>query len=575
MVNLPFGLQIGKQSAKTQANANPSPAPDSSSDLDQDEPTVPAQTQAPGPTQNKDLTVDDVDRFLSFAHRKSTGSPGTELFSGYGTEEYLRELRGIERARIFDEMRRSDSQCKMLLSAVLNPIRSACWEIEAADDTPEATLDKLFVESCLMGAGACRPFKSMISEVGTIMCVHGACAMEKTFKFVQNDINFGTYHGIGSLSTISPKTIDRWRVDKYTQKLSSIMQISNGDLGKGVTEIPAPYLLVFNIDQDGANYEGIGMFRPIYGNYFRKNIYLKLNAIGTEKYAVPTPVIKIQAGFEKTDGYKALIAALEVYTSGQSNYLIVPNDVDVTFPGASAYDPSKVDGAIDAEDRRMAKAFLANLLELAMNGGGGAMALGSVLSDFFLGGIVYIGDRICEPFNQQLIPELVRMNRGPRQKYPTLKVSGIDNKAGLELSTILDNLVKSKLIVPDDKLEDTLRKRYNLPVKSLIGQRDVTPPSPFGGAPGQPGASPSAPGAPSQSGAPIPKPGDKNGNDGSDGDKVSQPQPGAKTPPTPGKEAAPPVAPPPFAKPPAAPHKQTKFTLSEVIRRRIHGVEHE
>lgn len=502
MVNLPFGLQIGKQQPQG-IQIQPSVAP-------------------PPPT------VEDIQRVMAMAHEKATGSVGTELYSGYPTEEYLSELRGEERARKFDEMRRSDGQCRMLLSSIMNPICSANWEIQAADDSPEATLDKMFVEQCLMGSEAPRPFSSTLREIGSTMVIHGAAAVEKTYKFVAKDINYGAHHAVKALDLISPKTIDRWNVDKETQRLASITQISNGDLGKGMTEIPAPYLMVFNIDQEGANYEGIGMFRPIYGNYFRKAVFLRLNAIGTEKYAVPCPIITMPIGFQDTPGYNALIAALEVYASGQSNYLIVPEGVKVEWPTASNYDPGKVDATIDAEDRRMAKAFLANFLELGMNGAGSHAQSGD-LSDFFLDGIQYIGTRMCDPFNLQLIPELVRMNRGPRAKYPKLIVTGISDQAGLELAQILDILVKNKIVVPDDKMEESMRKRFGLSIKSLIGQRDVTPPAPFGGGFG---GAPGGAGEPGKVVPPQPKPG--------------QPPAGAPQPP-----------------------QQKKFTFSELIRRRL------
>lgn len=457
MVNLPFGFQIGR--------AAPAPAPQ----------------PAPPPANE-----DDIARLLSYAHRKPVGSVGTELYSGYSFEEYLSELQGSERARVFDEMYRSDSQVRMLVSAVMNPIRSANWEIEAADDSNEAQLDKLFVEHCLIGQGACKPFESFISEIGGNMVKQGASSVEKTYKFVQRDPNWGSYHGIGGLDLISNKTIERYNVDKATQKLSSIYQISNGDLGKGGVEIPAPYLMVFNIDQEGANYEGISMLRAIYGNYIRKGVFLKLNAIGSEKYAVPTPILKIPSGFEKRPEFAALLSALQIYTSGQANYLILPTGIEYDF-NSSSYDPEKLDKTIDAEDRRMAKSFLANFLELGMSVSGGSFALGNDLSDFFLGGIEWVGKRIAEPFNLQLIPELVRMNRGPRPKYPRLKASGISDKAGKEFAEIIGMLAEKKIIIPDDKLEESVRKRFGLPLKSLLGQRDVAP-APLPGMPGAPGA---------------------------------------------------------------------------------------
>src|SRR5688500_8235718 len=69
------------------------------------------------------------------------GSYGTEIYSGYSSEEYLNTLRGTQRADIFDQMRRGDPQVVLCLSSVKNPIMSANWEVEPADDTDEAKAD--------------------------------------------------------------------------------------------------------------------------------------------------------------------------------------------------------------------------------------------------------------------------------------------------------------------------------------------------------------------------------------------------------------------------------------------------
>jgi hypothetical protein len=73
---------------------------------------------------------------------KPIGTSGTELFAGYFSEEYLQLLRGRKGAKIFDEMRRSEAQVAMLLSAVMNPIKSGVWEFEAASDVTDGELIK-------------------------------------------------------------------------------------------------------------------------------------------------------------------------------------------------------------------------------------------------------------------------------------------------------------------------------------------------------------------------------------------------------------------------------------------------
>ena len=137
-----------------------------------------------------------------------------------------------------------------------------------------------------------------------------------------------------------------------------------------------------------------------------------------------------------------------------------------------SHDPSRAEQSIDNEDKRMAKAFLANFLELGMGGGGGAYALSNDLSDFFLSGEIFIANIIKESIDE-LLKELVILNFGEQDKYPTFEFSGIKDKAGEEFAKVLDLMVRSKVIVPDDNLEDHVRKRFGVTERSEDGQRIV------------------------------------------------------------------------------------------------------
>ncbi len=403
------------------------------------------------------------------------GSVGTEVYAGYFSEEYLDKLKGHKLAKEFDKFRRSDPQAKMLLRAVKNPIVAAKWEIEPASDSPEDIADAELVNHILF-KDCEKPFAKTVNEALT--CVDfGHAVLEKTFKTVYNHPKFGTFHGIESLDLISAKTIERWNFDNETKKLKSITQLADGDLRAHV-EIPICYLMLFSLDMEGANHEGVSWLRACYGNYFRKNLYLKLNGIGIEKFAVPTPILKFAQGSQNDEQFNYVLEALEVYTSGQSNYLTIPHGYELELNG-NKYEPDKVEASIDKEDARMSKAFLANFLELGMSGTG-AYALSNDLSDFFLSGITHIADEVVGVFNRHLIPELVKMNRGPRSDYPKLKHGGISDKAGKELAEIIKLYIDGGVIVPDDQLEETMRRRHNLPKASLIGQRKPAPPA-FGG----------------------------------------------------------------------------------------------
>ena len=407
-------------------------------------------------------------------HYNPFGSTGTEIFAGYYDEDYLDALKNNERADVFDKMRRSDPQVKMCLSAVKNPIKSATPEIHAAGDDFFYKNDARLIEKVLFESMA-TPFSRFLSEALT-MIEFGYSMFEVTHKnFVDNPVRddegtiiLNSFTGIRNISWRSPKTIEKWNLNHETGDLESVLQLAYGDLSRDVT-IPAKYLLLFTLDREGSNYEGISALRPCYGNWFRKNNFNKINAIGIEKFAVPTPIATIPQGKQASTQYTKLITALEKYTTHQSNYLIKPEGFDIDLR-TNSYDPSKVEASIENEDKRMVKAFLANFLELGMSGTG-AYALSNDLSDFFLTGLEFIAEEIADQINKNIIPEIVKMNFGPRDKYPTLKFSGISDKAGKELAEILSILSTSQILTPDDTLEKHLRKRLGITEMSDEGKR--------------------------------------------------------------------------------------------------------
>lgn len=397
---------------------------------------------------------------------EAIGSTGTEIYSGYIHEEYLQSLRDSERADIYDKMRRSDSQIAMLLSSVKNPILSSSHEIQAASDSLQHDIHKEFIEYNLFQLMQ-TPWKKFLRECLT--CIEFGHSF---FEIVhQNVLNspYGSFTGLKKIAWRNSKTIERFNVDQYGDLLS-ITQYAYGDLQR-LVEIPSKFLMHIGLNVEGSNYEGISLLRPCYGNWYRKNKFLKINAIGIEKFAVPTPIATCPQGKEGTAEYTNLKAALKNYATHHSQYIIKPEGWEIDL-NTSTYDPDKVEVSIDNEDKRMTKAFLANFLELGTGrSGGGSYALSNDLSDFFLGGIEHIAEEVANSINDRIIKPLIDINFGKQEKYPKLVFSGISDKAGEELASALKELVGSNILTPDDKLEESMRKRFKLPEMSEEGQR--------------------------------------------------------------------------------------------------------
>lgn len=409
------------------------------------------------PERNNDSSVFEAGAKMQL---KPIGASGTELFAGYFTEEYLQQLRGRKGAKIFDEMRRSESQVTMLLNAVMNPIKAGVWEFEAAP-IPNGEVHKELVEYC---AKEMIDWDTHLHEALTFM-IYGYSVFEIINNVVFNHPKFGTFNGLKGLAFRSQKTIERWNVDSSTGDLLTVEQWVQGDLARdrsALLKMPAEFLLVFSLQKEGDNYEGLSALRPMYGPWFRKNLYHKLAGIGVEKAAIGTVIGTVPAGKQTAEQENAFKEMLSNFTAHETAYMIRPAGWEVEILKGE-FDPAKIKELIVMENTEMINSLVANFLALGTNGGGGAFALATDLSDFFLTGIQTYANLIAGVWNRKLIPSLVKLNFGEQLAYPKLKATGINDKAGKELADIVTGLLGNKALRADDKLEDYLRKAYSLP----------------------------------------------------------------------------------------------------------------
>jgi len=364
-------------------------------------------------------------------NKKSVGASGTEISANTYTEEYLTALRGYQASAVYDKMRRSDAQIKKILNAIMNPIKSAVWEIVPASDSKQDLSAAALIKQIL--------FKDMswikkLSEILTFL-VHGFSCFEIIHE---NKINkeIGEYTGLSDMAFRHQSTLTEWEHDRTSGKLAKIHQIQTGDLYTNVWMSAENLLLFFN-EQEGDN-NGVSILRPLYGPYKRKLLCQELKIIGIERFAIPTPLVKAPSNIKPSDAeYKSAITVFEEFTSAENSYIIYPEGWEVELV-TNTFDPSKVEATIKAENEEMSGAIVAMFLELGTGGNSGAYALGTDMSDFFLTGIEHYATIIKDAINTELIPNLIYLNYGDSINIcPELSVSGISDKAGLELMQVL------------------------------------------------------------------------------------------------------------------------------------------
>lgn len=400
---------------------------------------------------------------LIVVHEKAEGVSGTEKFGNIYNEDYFRTLQGSKKADEYDKMRRGDARVKMCLSAVKNPIRSASWSWQASG-TDEAAkkhadfLNFIFNKDIGKPGKRMKRKKTLINEALTAVDF-GFAVFERVHKTGCSNKQFGQYIGLKDIGWRSPKTLEYFKTDEEGF-LTGIEQQAQGDIKKTAT-MDAQFLNIITIEQEGDNLEGVSLLRPCYGAWKRKELYLKLMAIGAERWIIPTAKAEVPDGKQNSPEYTNLVNTLKALTSHQMNYVTYPEGWEIDFL-ESSFDPDKFKSIIQFENEEMTFAFLANFLLLGAGGNAGAYSLSADLSKFFTKSIMYIADLISEEFNE-IGKELINLNFGEQENYPTLVAQGITDEIGTEYATMIKSLTDSKHLTPDNNVEQELRRRMKLP----------------------------------------------------------------------------------------------------------------
>lgn len=416
------------------------------------------------------------------------GSSGTDIIGGFFREEDLTELQGQKAAQAYNKMRRRESQVAMLLTSIKNAIKQANFSFEIKDENDAEQIKMKQLCEWQLCKAMEEGKEQHISEVLTFLD-YGFSIFE-VLHDTKEVPGLGLVTYIKRFAYRKQETIYRWNLEKGTGKILSVDQQVTSDVSKeSLVSIPGDFLVVFTVNKEGDNYEGISVLRPMYGPYLRKDLYLKIVAIGAEKYAIGIPIGEMPAGKVKAEEQARFEAMLEAYASNEAQYLVHPSGWKVTVQEGK-FDPSKLVELLKYEDEQMVKAVVANFLALGTGGNGGAYALGDNLADFFYNVIKTYANLICDVWNRKVIPQLVRLNYGEKPSIPEMKVSGINDKAGEEFARILNMLISSQTIRPDDKLEEFLRKLFNLPKADPTTAREKPQPTFPGQNPNDPNAAP-------------------------------------------------------------------------------------
>jgi len=388
------------------------------------------------------------------------GATGTPIMGGFLRDagEYNPSLEGLAAFQLYEKMRRGDGQVAATLMGMKLPIRSAEWAILEPDNaTPIEREATEFVRACLLEE---LELDSVI-ENALLMLDFGCAAHEDVYYIDGNRVR------LRKLAPRLPSTFNRWLVDE-AEELTAIEQYGYAGNVYKTVEVPASKIALFTFQQEGSNYAGRSVLRPMYQHWYIKSNLYKIDAIAQERNGMGVPWIKMAADAKKEDR-EAALEWLQKLSTHEKAALLLPPGWEFGLAGVTGTTRDAKE-SIAHHNVQISMAGLAQFMVLGQSDSGNR-ALGQTMSDFFYLALQATANKIARVMNWTTIARLVDFNFAGIERYPTLVPQQILSVRFESLVDALQKLATAGAIESDEELEEWLRSKLGAPGKDKATAR--------------------------------------------------------------------------------------------------------
>jgi phage gp29-like protein len=374
----------------------------------------------------------------------SYGAPGQTFFAGLigETGEYNPDLKFPACIEVYDKMRRSDAMVFATLQVVKLPVLAVDWQIKCErEDVKEFLEEQLFHRL---------NFKQFVRQA-LLMLDYGFMLFEKVYKVEGNRIV------LKKIPARMPASLWKWNVEE--DELVGVTQLVWKDGKYEQPFIPRWKIVVFNINQEGNNYEGRSLLRSSYKHWYIKDQLYKIDAIAKERHGVGIPKVRLPEIYGDDDVTQAENLAKNL-KAGEQAYIIEPPGYEVGILEQSGRSEDCLP-SIQHHNEMIAMNILASFLVFGTTRTA-ARATAVVLEDLFLQSLEGILAELAETIDQDIIRQLVEWNFGEGIEAHISPGSVRKRKVG-ELSAAISALVRAGALTPSTDIENYLRRIIGLP----------------------------------------------------------------------------------------------------------------
>ena len=330
---------------------------------------------------------------------KELGKTGLVEFSGQIQDDFLREMRGKEAYKRYDEMRRNSPIVSALLLANEQSIRKVSWNFTSEDGDEDPRVELL--EEAL--ANMSLSWNDHIIEALT-MLPFGFSAFEIVYERVNGKILWRKFAPRGQ------DTVYQWKFDD-TQGIEGFYQMSPPTYDTKF--LPIEKLLIYKTRVERGNPEGRSILRSAWIPYYYAKHIQQIEAIGVERDLAGMPVITLPEGADVSETDNSDLGKAQKIVRNVRN----DEQAGITLPegwtfelastgGSRQFDTDKI---IRRYEKNMLLSALAQFLMLGQDGAG-SFALSKDQTDFFTMSVNSVADIISETFTKYAIPRLLKLN---------------------------------------------------------------------------------------------------------------------------------------------------------------------
>lgn len=411
-------------------------------------------------------------------------------------EEFLPELRGIRGVQAYQEMADNDETVGAVLFAIEMLMRQCEFHVEPAGKTAKDKEAAEFVESCMDDMD--RTWTDTLSEILSFL-TYGWSYHEIVYKRrvgrtnspITNSKHNDGLIGWRKLPIRAQDTLYGWDYKDDTDELIGMIQAPPPTFEH--LTIPIEKALHFRTRSRKDNPEGRSILRNSYRSWYFKKRIQEIEGYGIERDLAGFPVLYAPADlpiWDEDPEMQQVLARAEAIVSGvrrdAKEGLVLPGGENgwkfelVSTGSRRQFDTNAI---IERYDKRIATSVLADFVMLGQQQVG-SFALADNKTKIFALAIGTYLDSICEVFNNQAIPRLIDIN-GDHFKgitdYPRMVHGDIEEPDLQQFATFVKDMVGSGIIVPDDTLEEEVRRVGHLPEKVETNAPRETQPGEYGG----------------------------------------------------------------------------------------------